>query len=61
MASTLKVNTIQHTGGTTGLTIDSGGRIINCFKTILDVEWFKLNCYNKTLMILHQTNNGSTT
>ena len=27
MASTLKVNTIQHTGGTTGLTIDSSGRI----------------------------------
>ena len=25
MASTLKVNTIQHTGGTTGLTINSGG------------------------------------
>ena len=25
MASTLKVNTIQHTGGTTGLTIDSAG------------------------------------
>ena len=28
MASTLKVNTIQHTGGTTGLTIDSTGRIL---------------------------------
>ena len=28
MASTLKVNTIQHTGGTTGLTIDSSGRIL---------------------------------
>ena len=28
MASTLKVNTIQHTGGTTGLTIDSGGRVL---------------------------------
>ena len=27
MASTLKVNTIQHTGGTTGMTIDSGGRL----------------------------------
>jgi len=27
MASTLKVNTIQHTGGTTGMTIDSSGRI----------------------------------
>jgi len=27
MASTLKVNTIQHTGGTTGLTIDSTGRV----------------------------------
>ena len=27
MASTLKVNTIQHTGGTTGLTIDSSGRV----------------------------------
>ena len=25
MASTLKVNTIQHTGGTTGLTVDSSG------------------------------------
>ena len=25
MASTLKVNTIQHTGGTTGMTIDSAG------------------------------------
>ena len=24
MASTLKVNTIQHTGGTTGITIDTG-------------------------------------
>ena len=28
MASTLKVNTIQHTGGTSALTIDSGGRIL---------------------------------
>ena len=28
MASTLKVNTIQHTGGTTGMTIDSAGRIL---------------------------------
>lgn len=27
MASTLKVNTIQHTGGTTGMTIDSSGRV----------------------------------
>ena len=27
MASTLKVNTIQHTGGTTGMTIDSAGRV----------------------------------
>ena len=27
MASTLKVNTIQHTGGTSGMTIDSGGRV----------------------------------
>ena len=27
MASTLKVNTIQHTGGTSALTIDSSGRI----------------------------------
>ena len=27
MASTLKVNTIQHTGGTTGLTVDSSGRV----------------------------------
>ena len=27
MASTLKVNTIQHTGGTTGLAIDSSGRV----------------------------------
>ena len=28
MASTLKVNTIQHTGGTTGMTIDSTGRVL---------------------------------
>ena len=28
MASTLKVNTIQPTGGTTGMTIDSTGRIL---------------------------------
>ena len=28
MASTLKVNTIQHTGGTSALTIDSTGRIL---------------------------------
>ena len=27
MASTLKVNTIQHTGGTTGMAIDSSGRV----------------------------------
>ena len=27
MASTLKVNTIQHTGGPTGMTIDSSGRV----------------------------------
>ena len=27
MASTLKVNTIQHTGGTTGIAIDSSGRV----------------------------------
>ena len=27
MASTLKVNTIQHTGGTSGISIDSGGRV----------------------------------
>tara|TARA_B100001093_G_C26631546_1_gene929117 strand:- start:89 stop:580 length:492 start_codon:yes stop_codon:yes gene_type:complete len=28
MASTLKVNTIQHTGGTTGMTVDSSGRVL---------------------------------
>ncbi len=28
MASTLKVNTIQHTGGTTGMTIDSSGHVL---------------------------------
>tara|TARA_Y100000289_G_scaffold64959_1_gene77680 strand:- start:58 stop:549 length:492 start_codon:yes stop_codon:yes gene_type:complete len=28
MASTLKVNTIQHTGGTSALTIDSTGRVL---------------------------------
>jgi len=28
MASTLKVNTIQHTGGTSAMTVDSGGRIL---------------------------------
>ena len=28
MASTLKVNEIQHTGGTTALSIDTGGRIL---------------------------------
>tara|TARA_R100001510_G_scaffold13374_1_gene10628 strand:+ start:11 stop:487 length:477 start_codon:yes stop_codon:yes gene_type:complete len=28
MASTLKVNTIQHTGGTSAMTIDSSGRIL---------------------------------
>ena len=28
MASTLKVNTIAHTGGTTGMTIDSSGNVI---------------------------------
>jgi hypothetical protein len=28
MASTLKVNEIQHTGGTTALTIDNGGRVL---------------------------------
>ena len=27
MASTLKVNTIQHTGGTTGITVASDGKI----------------------------------
>ena len=27
MASTLKVNTIQHTGGTTGITVGSDGKI----------------------------------
>ena len=29
MSSILKVDTIQNTGGTTGLTIDSGGRVLN--------------------------------
>ena len=29
MSSVLKVDTIQNTGGTTGLTIDSSGRILN--------------------------------
>ena len=33
MASTLKVNTIQHTGGTTGMTIDSSGRVFQPAKT----------------------------
>ena len=28
MASTLKVNTIAHSGGTNAMTIDSGGRIL---------------------------------
>jgi len=28
MASTLKVNTIQHTGGTSAMTIDSSGRVL---------------------------------
>ena len=28
MASTLKVNTIAHSGGTTAMTIDSGGRMV---------------------------------
>ena len=29
MSSILKVDTIQNTGGTTGLTVDSGGRVLN--------------------------------
>ena len=32
MASTLKINTIQHTGGTTGLTIDSSGKLLIVIK-----------------------------
>ena len=28
MASTLKVNEIQHTSGTTALSIDTGGRVL---------------------------------
>ena len=38
MASTLKVNTIQHTGGTTGLTIDSTGRILQPAKPAFSVH-----------------------
>ena len=37
MASTLKVNTIQHTGGTSALTIDSTGRILTPARPMFDV------------------------
>ena len=36
MASTLKVNTIQHSGGTTGLTIASDGTIITTVEIVLE-------------------------
>jgi len=38
MASTLKVNTIQHTGGTSALTIDSSGRILQPTKPAFSVK-----------------------
>ena len=38
MASTLKVNTIQHTGGTTGMTIDSSGRVSQPQKPSVTVD-----------------------
>ena len=37
MASTLKVNTIQHSGGTTALTMDSTGRILTPARPMFDV------------------------
>ena len=38
MTSTLKVNTIQHTGGTTGLTITSGGVVTQPTKPMFRVK-----------------------
>ena len=38
MASILKVNEIQHTGGTTALTIDSSGRILQPAKPVFSVS-----------------------
>ena len=37
MASTLKVQNIAHTGGTTALTVDSSGRILQPVKPILSL------------------------
>jgi len=44
MASTLKVNTIQHTGGTTGITLNSNGIIypkVPCFRAdkTVAIDW----------------------
>ena len=38
MASTLKVNTIQHTGGTTAISIDSAGRVTHPAKPAFRAE-----------------------
>jgi len=38
MASTLKVNTIAHTGGTNAMTIDSGGRMIQSNRPLFSAK-----------------------
>jgi len=50
MASTLKVNTIQHTGGTTGMTIDSAGRILTPTRPA-----FKASIFTQTGRTTHTT------
>ena len=59
MASTLKVNTIQHTGGTTGMTIDSSGRVTSpqtpCFYAYMGSGTFAPDASNSTKTPLNAT------
>ena len=65
MASTLKVNEIQHTGGTSAMTIDSSGRILQpakpAFHTIGSGGWttFSNGAWTKIEMTSPSLNIGS--
>ncbi len=70
MVSEIKVNTLSHTGGTTGLTIDSSGRVsrsvLPSFFVAGSADWFDLgNTYTQifktaTFAVTTDHNDGST-
>ena len=48
MASTLRVNTIAHSGGTNAMTIDSGGRMVQSNRPVFFVTLTTANTQDGT-------------